>query len=116
MQALAWVLVAAGVVVIGFAAVVTLLMLRSGADDVPTVSDIVATTDAGSVEFSWGDPGLADGASYQVSVDGGAVSVQRSTTFVYQGSAGERVCLIVSVNQDGRLGDPSAPKCVDIPG
>jgi len=116
MQVLAWVLVAAGVVVIGFAAVVTLLMLRSGADDVPTVSDIVATTDAGSVEFSWGDPGLADGASYQVSVDGGAVSVQRSTTFVYQGSAGERVCLIVSVNQDGRLGDPSAPKCVDIPG
>jgi hypothetical protein len=47
-----------------------------------------------------------------VSVDGGAPSLQRGSTFTVD-SDNSRVCLTVTVNRAGRTGAPSAPKCVD---
>jgi hypothetical protein len=33
---------------------------------------------------------------------------------VVDGSAGQTVCITVAVNRDGKIGDPSAEKCVDV--
>jgi eukaryotic-like serine/threonine-protein kinase len=113
-QVLSWVLVGVAALAIAVAAVVTLALIRADADAVPVVSDIAAEVDSGTVVFSWQDPGIDDTASYQVEINGGSVSVQTSTSFQYQADAGERVCIIVSVNEDGQLGTPSSAKCVDV--
>jgi tRNA A-37 threonylcarbamoyl transferase component Bud32 len=116
MQLLAWVLVACSVLVIALGATATLVLIRAGSAAIPVVSDIAAEQDAGTVTFSWPDPGLGDGDSYQVSLDGSAASLQSRPTFVTDGDAGDHVCISVRVNRDGKLGTASTPKCVDING
>ena len=113
MQILSWVLVGVAVFAIALAAVMTLSFIRSD-DDVLVVSDIQASVDGNDVAFSWSDPGISDTANYQVEINGGSVSVQTSESFQYQADAGERVCIIVTVNEGGQLGTPSSPKCVDL--
>jgi len=116
MQILSWGLVGAAALAIALAAVVTLSLIRSNSDDVPVVSDIAAEVDGNDVVFSWADPGIGDTDNYQVSINGGSVSVQTSESFQYQSDVDQRVCIIVTVNQDGQLGTPSSPKCVDVAG
>ncbi|MHA7987109.1 serine/threonine-protein kinase [Rathayibacter sp. CAU 1779] len=102
-------------VVLGVAFIVTLstVLVRSGSpSDIPTVHDVEGRLVGGSVEFSWPDPGISPSDEYQVSVDGGAPSVQRSSTFTVDAPQ-HRVCLTVTVNRSGRTGAPSTPKCVD---
>ncbi|GAB3385690.1 hypothetical protein GCM10027568_03130 [Humibacter soli] len=109
----AWLIAACVVLGVAFVVTLTVVLLRASSPaDIPAVHDIQGKTAGGAIEFSWQDPGIAASDEYQVSVDGGAPSMQRSTTFTVDSDA-RRVCLTVTVNRAGRTGAPSAPKCVD---
>jgi serine/threonine protein kinase len=114
MQVLAWTLVACAVLVIGLGATATLILLRSNSGDIPVVSDIAAVHSAGAVSFSWEDPGLNTGDSYQIETNDGAESTQTQSVFVLDATDGQRVCITVSVIREGKLGEPSGQKCVDV--
>jgi len=116
MQALAWALVAAAVLVIALGAMATMALIRAGTDDIPRVTDIRSSSSGRSVQFSWGDPGLAGGDSYQITTSDGRSSIQRTASFVVDAEAGDRVCITVTVNREGKTGQPSAEKCVDVGG
>ncbi len=116
MQILAWALVGCAALVIALAAVATLVLIRAGSSDIPVVTDIAADVQADILTFTWQDPGIGDNASYQIEVDGGSVSVQKSESFQLQADPGGHHCLVVTVSEGGRLGSPSSPKCVDVPG
>jgi tRNA A-37 threonylcarbamoyl transferase component Bud32 len=117
MQALAWMLVAAAVLVIALGATATLILIRStAATDIPAVSDIQAKVTDDTVEFTWRDPGIAATDSYQIATSDGQPSVQqREPSFVVDAEPGDRVCITVTVNREGKTGNPSAEKCADIP-
>jgi len=116
MQVLAWTLVACAVLVIALGATATLILLREGSGNIPVVSDIDASISGTSVEFSWKDPGLASGDLYQISTDDDSTSSQSQSVFVVNAEPGDRVCMTVTINRDGKLGSPSAEKCVDLDG
>ncbi|TBN56336.1 serine/threonine protein kinase [Glaciihabitans arcticus] len=115
MQLLAWTLVAVAVLVVALGATATLVLIRANSNEIPVVSDISAELETDTVRFGWDDPGLADDDAYQISVDGGSVSVQSQPAFVVNTAPGDHTCITVRVSRDGRLGDPSNPKCVDVP-
>lgn len=116
MRALAWGVVASAVIVIVLLATVTLVLVRSNNDGIPQVTDVAATTSSRSVVFSWSDPGIAADDSYQVTTSDGKSSIQSATKFPVDAQAGERVCITVAVNRAGKVGPPSAEKCVDFTG
>ena len=117
---LAWVLVAAAALVTVLGAIVLVVLLRAaGGGGIPTVTGIEARSgEGGRVEFSWVDPGLADGDRYQLAVThDGIVSnpgLQEAPRFVVDADPGDVVCLTVTVNRNGTPGDASAEKCVDV--
>lgn len=113
-QVLAWTLVACAVLVIALGATATLILLRSNSGDIPVVSDISAADSSGAVTFSWDDPGLTSGDSYQIKTNDGTESTQTQTVFVLDAVSGDRVCITVAVRREGKLGDPSGQKCVDV--
>jgi len=115
-QFFGWALVAASVLVITLAAVATLVLIRANSTDIPVVSDITAQVSGESVSFDWNDPGLSTTDAYQVAVNGGGQSVQNQPSFVVDAGAGDHICITVRVSRDGKLGEPSNPKCVDVPG
>ena len=115
-QILAWLLVAGAVAVISLGATATMLLIQAGDDDIPVVSDVSAAVSDAGVRFTWNDPGLASGDSYQIATsDGGSSSIQRSPEFFVDAEPGERVCITVTVNRDGRTGAASPEKCADVP-
>jgi tRNA A-37 threonylcarbamoyl transferase component Bud32 len=116
MQALAWGLVAAAVLVIGLGATATVVLIRAGADEIPMVTDIRSSPTGDSVEFAWGDPGLADGDSYQITTSDGRSSIQSTESFAVDAAPGDRICITVTVNRAGKTGQPSAEKCADVEG
>jgi hypothetical protein len=94
-----------------------MLLLRGSSGDIPAVANITATQSAdGIVEFSWPDPGIAADDTYQIAVSGGPSSIQRSPQFVVDADPGERVCIAVTVNREGKTGPQSNEKCVDVQG
>lgn len=118
MQALAWVLVAAAVLVIALAATATLVLIRSTSiTDIPAVSDIQAKVTDAAVEFTWSHPaGSIATDSYQIATGDGQPTVQqRQPSFVVDAEPGDRVCITVTVNREGKTGTTSAEKCADIP-
>jgi eukaryotic-like serine/threonine-protein kinase len=116
MQALSWVLIGSAALLIAAAAVTTLVLSRQGSGDVPTVSDISAQTAGTTVAFDWPDPGIAADDNFQVAINGSQVSVQRNSTFQFDGTPGQHICISVTVIRDGRPGPESSPKCVDVAG
>lgn len=116
MQTLAWILVACAVLVIALGATATFVLIRSSSAAIPVVTDISADLNGDSVTFSWDNPGLDDSDMYQIELEGGEVSVQSRPQFVADGEPGDHLCISVRVSRDGRLGDASNPKCVDIAG
>jgi hypothetical protein len=108
---LAWVLVAAAVLVIVLGGAATLVLLRQSSDAIPVVTDIDAVERAGAIEFSWPDPGLGPDDRYEIRTDDNVVSPQNAATFVIDVEPGETVCITVAVNRDGRLGEQSKQKC-----
>ena len=116
MQVLAWGLVAAAALVIALGATATFVLIRAGSSDIPTVSDITARVTDDIVEFSWSDPGLTGTDTYQIQTyDGGSAVQQREPSFVVDAEPGDRVCITVAVNREGKTGAASSEKCVDVP-
>lgn len=116
MRALAWVLVASAVLVVALGAIATVVLIRTGSSDIPTVSNISATVSGTTVEFTWKDPGIGATDTFQIDTnDGNATVQQRNPAFTVDGVAGQHVCVTVTVNHEGKLGNPSAQKCADIP-
>ena len=114
-RAFAWALVAAAVLVVALGTTATLVLLRATSTDIPTVSDVQSTTSNGTVTFSWSDPGIDGADSYQIATNTGESSIQRSPSFTVDTQPGDRVCLTVTVNREGKTGNPSSEKCVDVP-
>jgi serine/threonine protein kinase len=102
------------VVLLAVTTVFVVVRLAPGSG-IPTVTNITAQMRNSSVEFRWADPGLDGADSYEIRPSGGTPSIQRAAQFTIDGEAGDRVCVTVLVNREGKLGPPSAEKCVDIP-
>jgi serine/threonine protein kinase len=113
-RGLTWFIVIASIIVIAIGATALVALLRGGGSGIPTVTDISATRSGSTVHFTWKDPGLADSDRYQIQVVGGTSSIQLSPKFVVDAAVGETVCITVAVNRDGKTGNPSAEKCVDV--
>ena len=117
MRALAWGLIVSAVLVIALGATATFVLIRANSDRIPLVTNIVATEGSGSIKFSWADPGLTADDSYQVTTGDGRSALQTSSDYFAQDAkAGDRVCITVAVNRQGKTGPPSAEKCVDLGG
>lgn len=117
MQVLAWALIVSAVLVIALGVVATIVLIRSNSDQIPRVTDIASSQSVDSIEFSWSNPGLLPGDSYQIiSNTGTSSSIQQSTTFSVDAAPGDRVCITVTVNREGRTGTPSSEKCVEFGG
>jgi serine/threonine protein kinase len=114
-QTITWVLIAAAVLVVALGATALVVLLRAANDSgIPTVTDISATETGGTVEFRWPDPGLDDGDRYQIQVRDGTSSIQLSPVFRVDAQTGDTVCITVTVNRQGKTGDPSTEKCIDV--
>jgi serine/threonine protein kinase len=113
-RALTWAIVGCAVLVVTLGIVATTVLVKvSGDSSIPTVSNVAAQIQGGTVLFSWADPGLQAQDAYQVSVGDAAPSIQHSNEFRVDAKPGERVCITVTVNRDGKTGPPSSQKCVD---
>jgi hypothetical protein len=111
------VLVAALALVLGLGAVAIATLVNANSSGIPTVSDIQSTIVDDTVTFTWPDPGLRPGDNYQIAPDDGTPPVQqRDASFTVDSEPGERVCITVSVNREGKTGAASGQKCADIPG
>jgi len=117
-KAFAWALVACAGLVLVLAVTTIVVITRAGAPAaIPVVTNVQSNVqDAGTVVFSWADPGIGPDDSYQISTADGGTSIQRSSEFTVAAEPGETVCITVRVNRDGTVGDPSGEKCVDVPG
>jgi eukaryotic-like serine/threonine-protein kinase len=114
-QTITWVLVGAAVLVVALGAIALTVLLRAAnSSGIPTVTDISATEAGGTVEFRWPDPGVEDVDRYQIQVRDGTSSIQRSPVFRVDAEPGDTVCITVTVNREGKTGDPSTEKCIDV--
>lgn len=114
-KSLTWLLVTSvGLAIALGVAALAVLLSALGDSDIPTVRDVQASQSAGTVEFSWADPGLESQDRYQIQVRDGSESFQTSTQFVVAASPGETVCITVRVYREGTTGPSSAEKCVDV--
>jgi hypothetical protein len=111
MSALAWWLVATSVLVMVLAAIAVYVLIRANSSDIPTVTDIAAEERSGRIEFSWPDPGLQQGDSYEIETDDGETSLQSASSYAVDGDPGERLCITVAVNRAGVTGPSSNLKC-----
>ncbi|CAN5318770.1 hypothetical protein BH11ACT4_BH11ACT4_22660 [soil metagenome] len=115
-RALTWILVASAVLVVALGVTATVVLVRAGSSDIPTVSDIAATVSDGTVTFTWKDPGVKSTDSYQIATGAGQPAVQqRDSSFVVDAKPGQRVCVTVTINREGKTGSPSSEKCADVP-
>jgi hypothetical protein len=113
-RALAWMLVVAAVLVIILGGVATVVLVRA-TSGIPKVSDISATIANGTVQFAWPDPGIAATDTYEVDASDGKLAVQQQARFSIGAQPGAHVCITVTVVHDGKPGNPSGQKCVDVP-
>jgi eukaryotic-like serine/threonine-protein kinase len=113
MRILSWALVAGLVLAIALGAMATMVLVNTNASEIPAVSDITAELTRDSVQFDWPDPGLRPGDRYQIATRDGQTSIQQTRSFTVDATAGDRVCITVTVNRDGRTGPPSSEKCAD---
>jgi serine/threonine protein kinase len=109
-------LIAAAVLVAGLGIAATFVLIGATSSGIPTVSNVQAKVTDDTVEFTWADPGLAATDSYQIVTNDGQPAVQQRTpSFVVDANPGDRVCVTVTVNREGKTGSPSGEKCADIP-
>ena len=90
----------------------------STSQPIPTVTNIGVVQSAGSLTFTWNNPGLTSSDSYQLTVtqgnNGQSVSVQQQRAFVVSGLAGDQACIAIAVNRSGVVGASSRQKCAEI--
>ena len=92
------------------------LAVVQGTRSIPVVSDVQAVVEDVAVVFTWDDPGIGRGDAYIVTVDGVASPMQREPRFPVEIEDRNRVCASVTVTRDGKSGQPSAERCIDIDG
>jgi serine/threonine protein kinase len=92
------------------------LAIVQGTRSIPVVSDVQAVVEEAAVIFSWDDPGIEPGDAYIVTVDGEASPMQREPRFPVEIDGQNRVCASVTVTRDGKSGQPSAERCIDLDG
>ena len=85
-----------------------------GTKSIPVVTDVQASVDGTAVTFSWDDPGLSSGDAYIVTVGDDASPPTRATSFPVNATDGDLVCASVTVTRDGKSGEPSAERCIDV--
>lgn len=113
-RTVAWLIVACAALVVALGATATVVLVRqSSTSDIPTVRNVDGRASAGSVIFSWQDPGLKPGDAYQVQVGDAPPSIQHARQFRVDAVGGPPVCITVTVNRNGRAGAASSEKCVD---
>lgn len=91
-----------------------LLTVARGAASIPVVSDVRAEVSDRAVVFSWDDPGLREGDTYVVSVEGDDRPPQRAAVAEVVAESDGPLCVTVAVSRDGRSGSPSAERCVEV--
>ena len=107
-------LIACAALVLVLAVTASVVLVRAGAsDDIPTVRDLSGRVTGSTIVFSWSDPGLQEGDTYQVTVDEQPPASQHATEFRVDAKPGQTVCVTVTVNRDGKAGTPSGQKCVE---
>ena len=107
-------IVACAVLVVALAVTATLVLVRvSASGDIPTVRDLSGQLTRGTVVFTWSDPGIQLDDAYQVAVGDSPPSIQRGTEFRVDAKPGQRVCVTVTVNRNGRTGQTSVQKCIE---
>lgn len=116
LKALAVILIAAIVLVVGLGAAAVVVLVKANNTGIPVVTDITARSTSDSIDFTWADPGLAATDSYQITTGDGRSSIQQSPGYAVDATRGDRVCITVTVNRDGKTGPPSGEKCVDFGG
>lgn len=113
-RALVLSLVACAVLVVGLAITASIVLVRAGSSgDIPTVRDLSGRVSGSTIVFTWSDPGLQPDDTYQVTVDDQPPASQHATEFRVDAKQGQTVCVTVTVNRDGRTGQPSGQKCVE---
>jgi serine/threonine protein kinase len=85
-----------------------------GTRSIPVVTDVQGVDAGGTVTFSWNDPGLQSSDAYLVTVDGETQPLQREPRLTVAAEDGDRVCASVRVVRDGKSGDSSAERCVEV--
>ncbi|MBC7591632.1 MAG: serine/threonine protein kinase [Salinibacterium sp.] len=115
-RALMWTVVATASLIVGLVVALAFAFASTGASDVPVVSNIQSRVSGEVVTFRWQDPGIESTDSYQITTTDGQSIVQRSPEFTVDADPGERVCITVMVNREGRSGAASGEKCADVPG
>jgi eukaryotic-like serine/threonine-protein kinase len=113
MRALGWALVAGLVIAIALGAMATTVLVNANASEIPAVSDITAELTHDSVQFRWPDPGVKPEDQYQIATRDGQTSIQQTRSFTVDATSGDRVCITVTVNRDGKTGSTSSEKCAD---
>lgn len=107
----------------GVSIVAALLLAVSGAGvwaaiqgtrSIPVVSDVQGNADGTSVTFTWSDPGLQSGDSYIITVDGADRPAQRASVLEVDAGDRDQVCASVIVSRDGKSGQSSVTRCVDV--
>ncbi|MDI2097488.1 serine/threonine-protein kinase [Klugiella sp. YN-L-19] len=114
-QLLTWLLATVAIVLIAVGTVATMSLIRAKPGEIPRVANIGAERSADSVRFNWADPGMTNADQYSVHLGDNPPVMQRTNEFIVDAQPGERVCLMVVVNRDGRNGEPSDQKCVELP-
>lgn len=109
-------LILIALVVVGLGATATWLAVQNEDGSLPRVTDVRAEADGSEVTFMWDDPGLAAGDSYHVRVDDGTPALQRTAEFAVVAEPGQRVCIVVRVAREGRIGPASAEQCIQTEG
>ncbi|PSL36770.1 serine/threonine protein kinase [Labedella gwakjiensis] len=107
--------VSAAVVVLAAAVATVVLTGDRGDGTIPVVSDIAATVEDGTAVFSWTSADTVDGDNFVIMSSDGNESTQRTSEYRIDGTPGDSVCITVAVRRSGRLGEPSAEKCVQLP-
>jgi eukaryotic-like serine/threonine-protein kinase len=111
-----WAGVAGAALIVAIIVAIVVVVTATGRNDVPVVANIQAKEADGTVTFSWQDPGINDTDSYRIVTDSGQSSIQRSPEFTYDAEPGQRVCITVTVNREGKDGPASGEKCADTAG
>ena len=110
-----WAVMAALVLIVGLVIALAFAFVQPR-DIIPVVVNIEAQVANNEVAFSWQDPGITATDSYRITLGDGQTSTQRSPEFSYASAPGDRVCITVRINREGRDGPASGEKCADIPG
>ncbi|WP_395243612.1 protein kinase [Agromyces sp. MMS24-K17] len=111
---LALALAVSGAVVLALLATGTVLAL-GGRPPIPVVADVLGQVDGVTVTFTWEDPGVEPGDAYIVGVDGIDQPARRETRIEFEAVSGTRMCVSVRVTRDGKSGETSPERCVEVP-